>query len=90
MQLTGTEEERIAAAIAFAKAHGGFKHCRLFAEMNSRAPLDLTRITEQENCANNSLSDSNTAALLLEILEKATPKRHHETTLPCRIEFVEE
>ena len=28
MQLTGTEEERIAAAIAFAKAHGGFKHCR--------------------------------------------------------------
>ena len=57
MQLTGTEEERIAAAIAFAKAH---------------------------------TADSSTAALLLEILEKATPKRHHETTLPCRIEFVEE
>ena len=84
-KLEGTMDERIAAAIAFAKVHGGFTHCRLFAEMYSRAPLDLSRITEQ-----NDLSDSDTAALLLRILEEATPKWYHETTLPCKIEFVDE
>ncbi len=84
-KLEGTMDECITAIIAFAKAHGDFAHCRLFAEMYSRAPLDLSRITEQ-----NDLSDSDTAALLLRILEEATPKWYHETTLPCKIEFVEE
>ena len=100
MQLTGTEEERIAAAIAFAKAHGGFEHCRLFAEMYNRAPLDLSLIREQENRTGGSASgtgssdgnsaDNSIAALLLEILEEATPNWYHETTLPCKIEFVDE
>lgn len=99
-KLEGTMDERIAAAIAFAKAHGGFEHCRLFAEMYNRAPLDLSRIREQENRTGGSASgtgssdgnsaDNSIAALLLEILEEATPNWYHETTLPCKIEFVDE
>ena len=33
MELTGTSEERIAAAVEFARAHGGFEHCRLYSIM---------------------------------------------------------
>ena len=95
MKLEGTMDERIATALDFAKAHGGFEHCRLFAEMYSSAPLDLSCLREQENLADdnasgNGTSDDDTVAILLKFLKDATPTWYHETTLPCKIEFVEE
>ncbi|MBQ9395917.1 MAG: hypothetical protein IJU23_10450 [Proteobacteria bacterium] len=88
-ELECTMEERIASAIEFAKAHGGFKHCRLFAKMYNAAPLDISLITEKEP-----LSDDNAVALILRILKENTPnwylERYLETTLPCRITFVDE
>ena len=81
----GSMEERIAVVMEFAKSHGGFQHCRLFAEMYERSPLDLSKITKAGK-----LSDDETARLLLEILKDNTPKYYTSTTLPCQIRFVEE
>ena len=85
MILTGTDKERIDQAIAFAKVHGGFKHCRLFANFYNRYPLDLSKLTAAEN-----LSDDAAAALVLEILQDNTPEYYKEITMPWGIEFVEE
>lgn len=81
----GTLDERIASAVEFAKAYGGFKQCRLFAEFYNRAPLDLSKLTAADG-----LSDEEMAAIVLEILKENTPDYYHCTTMPWGIEFVEE
>ncbi|MBQ3657530.1 MAG: hypothetical protein II956_11885 [Bacteroidales bacterium] len=84
-RIEGTLDERIATVIEFAKTHGGFRHCRLFADFYNRAPLDLSKLTAEQN-----LSDEAAAALVLEILQDNTPDYWNETTLPDIIQFVEE
>lgn len=84
-RIEGTLDERITTVIEFAKTHGGFRHCRLFADFYNRAPLDLSKLTAEEN-----LSDEAAAALVLEILQDNTPDYWNETTLPEIIQFVEE
>lgn len=84
-RIEGTLDERIATVVEFAKAHGGFHHCRLFADFYNRAPLDLSKLTAEQN-----LSDDAAAALVLEILQDNTPDYWDETTLPDIIQFVEE
>ena len=84
-RIEGTLDERIATVIEFAKTHGGFRHCRLFADFYNRAPLDLSKLTAEEN-----LSDEAATALVLEILQDNTPDYWNETTLPEVIQFVEE
>ena len=78
-------DERIASGVEFAKAYGGFKQCRLFAEFYNRAPLDLSKLTAADG-----LSDEEMAAIVLEILKENTHDYYHCTTMPWGLEFVEE
>ncbi len=44
MELTGTLEERIAAAVGFARKHGGFAHCLMFPYDSGLNVIDLSEI----------------------------------------------
>ncbi len=96
MQLTGTTiQERMASAIAFAKAHGGFKHCRMTSAAARCDPVDISRIAALEDSASGKFADGNIAdgdlsALLLQVLKEQTPKWYDGIMPPGRIWCVEE
>ena len=48
MELTGTLDERIAAAADFAREHGGFEHCRLFPYDSGAGAIDLSKVIDDE------------------------------------------
>ena len=95
MQLTGTTiQERIASAIAFAKAHGGFKHCRMTSAAARCDPIDIRRIAALEESASGNFADSivdgKLSALLLQVLKEQTPKWYDGIMPPGKIWCVEE
>ena len=95
MQLTGTTiQERIASAIAFAKAHGGFKHCRMTSAAARCDPVDIRRMAALEDSAGgnfaDSIADGELSALLLQVLKEQTPKWYDGIMPPGRIWCVEE
>ncbi|MBO7630138.1 MAG: hypothetical protein J6S87_09415 [Bacteroidales bacterium] len=93
-ELEGSLDENVSTAIAFAKAHGGFKHCRMTSAAARCDPIDIRRIAALEDSASgnfaDSIADGELSALLLEILKEQTPKWYDGIMPPGRIWFVEE
>ena len=88
MELTGTLQERIAAAVKFARAHGGFAHCRLFPYDSGLNAIDLSEIVgDMQNPDWNTLPERMSKYFTEYYDQVKYPGR---TLLPGRISFVEE
>ena len=83
-KLEGTLEERITAAIEFAKSHGGFQSCRLFDDYQN-AFLNISKLTSSE-----APEDADLAALLYQIIKEHPPVSWRSDIMPGKIEFVQE
>ena len=63
MILTGSIEEKVQAAIGFAKAHGGFGSCRLFEYCKPIDPIDLSALKDGKERTDREMAEMVTAAL---------------------------
>ena len=88
MELIGSLEERIAAAVEFASSHGGFAHCRLFPYNSGLEVIDISEIIgDRDNPDWNMLPDRMSKYFTEYYDQEKYPGR---TLLPGRIIFVEE
>ncbi len=88
MELTGTLQERIAATVKFARAHGGFEQCRLFPYDSGLKVIDLSEIIgDMQDPDRDTLPDRMSKYFTEYYDQKKHPGR---TLLPGRIIFVEE
>ena len=87
-ELDGTMEERCAAAVEFARTHGGFERCRLFPYNSGLNVIDLSAVIDDMEKPNWNTLAERMSKYFSEYYDQV--KYPGRTLLPGRINFVEE